>query len=85
MNAYSGRIAVKTEVVFQKFVSESDVEPHIEVSKIRVEKIRFHVICAFHNVIYQSDLRQIGSKKMDLGHLYLQCECSLFSSTICSV
>ncbi len=54
----------------------------MEVAQIRIEKIRFHVVCAVHSVMRKNNLMCSNvSKKLDLGHICLQCEHSLSFQT----
>lgn len=49
----------------------------MKVFQMRIEKIRFQVICADHTVIGgTTDLSQmgIGERRTRLGHFCLQCE-----------
>jgi len=39
-----------TEVTLQNIRPVSDSGPHLEVAQIRIQKIRFHVLCAVHTV-----------------------------------
>ena len=57
-------MTVQTEIVLQKIRPVSYLGPHMKVAKIRIEKIRFHVIFAVHIVV-------------DLGYFPLQSEYSL--------
>ncbi len=48
---------------------------HNEVAQIRIEKIRFHAVCAVHTVMIKTDLSHVSkTNKSDLGHICLQCE-----------
>ncbi len=51
-----------------------DLAPHMEVAQIRIEKIRFHVVCAIHTVMTKTDRKSHVSKKKksDLCHICLQ-------------
>lgn len=41
----------QTEVALQKIGPISDLGPHLKVAQIRIENIRFAVICAVHTVM----------------------------------
>ncbi len=47
---------VYTAVTFQNIWPVSDLVPHMEVTQIGIEKIRFHAVCAVHNVMRKTDL-----------------------------
>lgn len=56
LNSDTGCIPVHTEIMFQKFRSVSDLEPHVKVAKIGFEKIRLNRMCAIYTAMKQSDL-----------------------------
>lgn len=58
-------MTVQTEVALQNIRPVSDLEPHMQVAQIRIEKIRFHVVCAVHTVIQRDRHGSHMSKKSD--------------------
>ncbi len=74
-------MTVHTAVALQNIWPGSDLVPHMEVAQIVIEKIRFHAVCVVHTVMTKRDLSHVWAKKSGLGHICLQCERSLSSSS----
>lgn len=43
-------MTVQTKIALQNIAPVSDLGPHMEMAHIRVEKIRFHVVCVVYTV-----------------------------------